>query len=415
MERPRLRPLEAFPVMEGNEPFLALRDPSGLAESLVKLPPLAAAVVQLFDGEWTRDEVCAEFLRRYSRPLGRDTLDKLLAQLDDALLLDSDRFRNHSATIFADFGRAADRKPHLAGKSYPRDAADLRRMLDGFFDPPNGPGKAAKKDGGLPKAIVAPHVDFPRGGPAYAWAYKPLAEAADAPDLVVVFGTNHNGVDQPFALTKKDYVTPLGTLPTDGALVDELVARTKARAGDKIADALFYDEHHHRAEHSIEFQSVWLNYLYADRPVKLLPILTGSFANYFENDPSADVRLALLSDLSELVAKRRVLFVAAADLAHVGPRYGDPDPLDKQDWASLEKRDQASLQPVLRGDAKGWFDEIAREQNRRRVCGLSPIFSMLATTKLTNGKLVAYAQCPADERAGSVVSIASIVFEKNAG
>src|SRR5207237_7430145 len=93
MDRPRLRPLEAFPIDEHGQKFLALRDPSGLTEQVARLPPAVVAILQLCDGETTRDEICAEFERRYRSPLGRESLDRLLDQLDQALLLDSERFR----------------------------------------------------------------------------------------------------------------------------------------------------------------------------------------------------------------------------------------------------------------------------------------------------------------------------------
>src|SRR6185503_6357254 len=116
-----------------------------------------------------------EFERRYGSPLGREVLDRLLDQLDQALLLDSERFRQHSATVFAEFARAEVRPAHLAGKSYPADPRELAALLDSFFAPPRGPGKPDAPTGPLPRAIVAPHIDFHRGGAAYAWAYRPLA------------------------------------------------------------------------------------------------------------------------------------------------------------------------------------------------------------------------------------------------
>jgi AmmeMemoRadiSam system protein B len=418
MDRPRLRPLEAFPIEERGQKLLALRDPSGLAEGLARLPPLAVAVVQLFDGESTRDEIVAEFTRRYQRPLERKTLDQLIQQLDEALLLDSDHFRQHAAKVFADFARSEVRPAALAGRSYPSDPTELAGYLDGFFAAPHGPGApAATPTGPLPRAIVAPHVDFARGGAAYAWAYKPLAEAAELPELIVVFGTDHLGSERTFALTKKHYETPLGRMETDVALVSELTAAVRERLGAPSADGLFYDEHHHRGEHSIEFQMVWLRKVLGARAdgVKVLPVLTGSLRHLIEDgrDPSTDSEVSVvLGELRRLTAGRRTLFIAGADLAHVGPRYGDPEPLDRDDLGSLERRDQQTLAHVTKGDAKGWFDEIAREKDRRNVCGLSPIYALLATTDLTAspGKLLAYGQCPADERNTSVVSIASIVF-----
>ncbi len=48
-------------------------------------PASLQAVIELFDGSRTRDEICAEFLARYRRPLPKESLEQLLQKLDDAL------------------------------------------------------------------------------------------------------------------------------------------------------------------------------------------------------------------------------------------------------------------------------------------------------------------------------------------
>ncbi|MCA1665124.1 MAG: hypothetical protein LC659_12790 [Myxococcales bacterium] len=145
MERPRLRPLEAFPLAKAGQKLLGLRDPSRLTDAVATLPPVAVAIVQLFDGDSTRDEICAEFHRRYGTPLSREALDRLIDQLDQAYLLDSDRFRQFSATVFGAFAQSPTRKAHLAGESYPADPALLAAQLDEYFDPPNGPGRSPSR------------------------------------------------------------------------------------------------------------------------------------------------------------------------------------------------------------------------------------------------------------------------------
>ena len=82
--------------------------------------------------------------------------------------------------------------------------------------------------------------------------------------------------------------------------------------------------------------------------------------------------------------------------------------VEADDFASLERRDQVTLAHLTRGDAAGWFGEIGKERDRRNVCGLSPIYTMLEAAKPGPGTLAVYAQCPAPT--GSVVSIASLVY-----
>lgn len=415
-DRPRLRPLQPFPIVENGQRYLGLRDPSGLSDAVARLPPALVAVVQLCDGNTTRDEICRQFEQRYKSKLPREALDHFLDQLDQALLLDSERFQQHCAEVFGEFDRSDVRAAHLAGRSYPPDADALTELLDGYFDAPNGPGRPGPLNGSLPRAIVAPHIDFHRGGPAYAHAYRGLAESAEAPELVVVFGTDHHGAEHPFTLTRKHYDTPLGRIDTDLALVDELVASVGRRLGQTAADRLFAGERHHRGEHSIEFQVVWLRHILGPRAnrVRLLPVLCGSLHHLVESgrQPQTDATVSVfLDEVQRLTAGRRTLFIAGADLAHVGPHFGDAQPLDDGDKQGLEHRDQASLQHCMRGDADAWFAEIASERDRRRVCGLPPIYAMLAAGRPGSGRVTAYAQCAADEDGGSLVSIASVVYD----
>jgi len=410
-------------VLDGPEPLLAMRDPSGMAQP-VSLPPGTVAVVQLMDGDSTRDEICQLYETRYSRPLARARLDQLIEKLDDALLLDSDRFRRHAAAIHAGFTSQDTRAPHLAGRGYPDDPAELRALFDRCYAPPHGPGAPGERLGDCPRLIVTPHVDYTRGGPAYAWAFRPLAEARieTLPELVVIFGTDHQGASHPFSLTRKHYATPLGRLDTDVALVEALTERVRGSVGERAAIDLFADEHHHRTEHSIELAAVWLRHSLGEAAARIpiLPILCGALEPILEDqgEPQRDPRIAvLLSALDALTQGRRVLVIAAADLAHVGPRFGDEQPLATADHESLERRDQETLVALASGSAQAWLDEIWRERNVRRVCGLAPIYHALLWTRPAPGKLLAYAQCPADERpgqatlgTGSIVSIASLVF-----
>jgi predicted class III extradiol MEMO1 family dioxygenase len=159
---------------------------------------------------------------------------------------------------------------------------------------------------------------------------------------------------------------------------------------------------------------VWLRHALGARAdaLKVVPILCGSLHRFVasDDDPTADPTIGVVLSAIERMSAGRTLYIAGADLAHVGPRFGDADPLDRDDSASLERRDQETLAAAARGDAAAWFAEIKREKDRRRVCGLPPIYSLLRVAGARDGAVQSYAQCPADENGGSLVSIASVVF-----
>ena len=385
--------------------FLALRDPAGYTESVVMLPIALLDVVSLFDGEHDIADIQAAVMRRHGELIDSAQIRELAGALDAHGFLEGAAFDARRARVDGEF-LALDRRPAShAGGAYPDEPGALRAMMDGFFEPPTGPG-AIGTDGAGPRVtgLIAPHIDFHRGGASYAWGYRDLAERCDA-DLFVIFGTCHAGMADAFALTRKDYDTPLGPAAVDREFVEALAAR----AGQDC----FASELAHRSEHSIEFQAVFLRYLFAGRrEVTVVPILT-SFVHealVHGRRPEEDPRVArFLGALADTVAacRRRVAFVAGADLAHVGPRFGDPAPISTHALARLGVDDRATLSLVAAGDAHAFFDDAARDGDRRRICGLSPIWTLLCANGGRTGTLRQYGQWPDPQ---AVVTFASVVF-----
>ncbi|MBK8051224.1 MAG: AmmeMemoRadiSam system protein B [Anaerolineales bacterium] len=141
-----------------------------------------------------------------------------------------------------------------------------------------------------------------------------------------------------FTLTRQNYATPYGVLPTDTELVDRLAAQL----GEDLAYA---GELRHRGEHSLELVVVWLHHMRAGRPVALAPILVGSFHPFYTNGrrPLDDVHIQkLLKMLGEITADRRTLIIASGDLAHVGPAFGGA-PLDREARQRLRAADDGTV------------------------------------------------------------------------
>ena len=401
---PRLRNIETFPVEQDGERYLALRDPAGYTPAVVLVPLGLLQVLALFDGERDVAAIQAEVARSAGQPVRREHIESLIAALDDQGFLDSEAFARRRHEVDRTFLDAPSRPASHAGGAYPDDPVRLRAMMDGFFAPPAGPGTAAPFRGGGVGGLIAPHIDFHRGGPAYAWAYRDLAERGEA-DLFVVFGTCHAGMAHPFALTRKDYDTPLGPARVDRDFVDALAGRARQDCfGSELA---------HRNEHSIEFQAVFLQYLYAGhRDTAIVPVLTSFVHEALARGqgPEDDRRVrAFLDALAETAAAsgRRVAFIAGADLAHVGPRFGDPAPISPAELSVIDREDRQMLAAVEAGDAAGFFESVRRDGDRRRICGLSPIYALLRALGGVPGTLRRYGQWPDPQ---GVVTFASVVF-----
>lgn len=401
----RLRQVEVFPVEHGGRRHIALRDPAGYTSAILMLPVALLELVSLLDGEHSIVDIQAVLMRRHGELVDRERIEGVVRSLDEQGFLDSPGFAARRAAADRAFLEVPTRQAFHAGGAYAADPEELRAALDAFFVPPDGPGPIdAARTGPPVRGLIAPHIDFHRGGPAYAWAYRELAERGNA-EVFVVLGTCHAGMADPFALTRKPFDTPLGEVPVDRDVVERLATRARQDC--------FASELAHRHEHSIEFQTVFLRYLYAERrDVRVVPVLT-SFVHealYLGRAPEDDPRVARFLDaLAETVAEsgRRVAVIAGADLAHVGPRFGDPEPVSDDELERVEREDRAMLAAVEAGDPAAFFEAARRDGDRRRVCGLSPIYALLRATAGAPGTLRRYGQWP--DPAGTV-TFASVVF-----
>lgn len=189
-----------------------------------------------------------------------------------------------------------------------------------------------------------------------------------------------------------------------------LAALVRRAPGD-----LFAAELAHRAEHSIEFQAVCLGYLRRERTdVRIVPLLT-SFAHEClvrRRDPADEPAVAAMLDAvrgTMAAVPRRYCLVAGADLAHLGPRFGDPEPVSRAALGRIETEDRALLSLVAGADPGGFFRAALADGDRRRICGLSPIYALLATLPAGRGRLLTYGQWPDPQ---GTVTFAGLAFEE---
>ena len=403
-DRPRLRALEAFPVEQGDERLIGLRDPSGFTEKVALLPIPALDIVSLFDGEHSLAEIHSVVSARHGRqaPAIEEIAD-FAARLDDAGFLDSPRFAERRRGIEESWLASPSRPAAHAGGAYASEADALRSQIDGFFVDPEGPG-LPEAGAARPKlrGLIAPHIDFHRGGPTYAWAYRALLERADA-DLFVILGTCHGGMADPFTVTLKPYETPLGSADVDCGFFEALQRR--------YGHDLLASETAHRSEHSIEFQAVMLRRLLGDRSFTILPVLASFLheAVWTGGAPEADPRVPRFLDaLGDSIAgsSLKVCVIAGVDLAHVGPRFGDAEANTPAFLERVAREDRQMLEPVIAADPAAFFKSVAADGDSRRICGLSPIYAFLRALPGARGELLRYSQWPDQQGAVSFCAAA---------
>ena len=384
-----------------------LRDPEGFCKEGIGVSIPAFQLIVLMDGSLSVDALCEAYQERTGLTIERGQVDDLLRSLDDALLLDSERFRLHREERIQDYKVSNVRPAAHAGASYPDDPTELRQLIDGFFKDPAGPGLPGPPNGAVVNGLVAPHVDFGRGGPAFAWAYRQLAEAAKA-DVYVVLGTGHQSRSL-YTTSRKTFETPFGPLEADEKLIDAIEARTTAD--------LFVDEYAHKSEHSIEFQAVFLKYLFPEDDITFVPILCGSFHEAVVAEASP-VDLPGVGEMVDALREaieaddRAITLISGVDFSHVGPQFGDEEVLDDDFVARVESADQELIEAAKGGDPEAFFACIRGEGDRNRVCGTSSIYTMLKVLDGADGQLLKYDHAIDDER-HSMVSFASMSFHKD--
>jgi AmmeMemoRadiSam system protein B len=218
-------------------------------------------------------------------------------------------------------------------------------------------------------------------------------------------------------VSQKDFQTPLGVVQTDRQFAERMAEHLAGSVAGRELD-LLEDETAHRHEHSIEFQVVFLQYLLGGkREFRIVPILVGSFQEFITEGISPDQT----PELEALVAAIRaaaaahgpgVCYVSGADLAHVGRRFGDEWLLDRGRLDEQEEDDRRLLEAACGGDAAAVFEHVARQEDRRRICGLGPTYLMLRAVEPARGRLLRYDQA-VEEDGTSCVSFASVAYYRD--
>jgi AmmeMemoRadiSam system protein B len=396
-DSPSLRPFLAA-ARDRNDPrYVLVWDRLGLAGAVVRMTLDEFRWVQLLDGRRSLRDIQAEAVRQAQGRLWRlDGFIALLERLEEALFLDGPRFQKKIS--------GPVREPSCIG-CYEGEPEALRRQLRGLFTGERGPGLPARPHDGALRAALLPHIDYHRGGASYAWGFKELFERTDA-SLFVIIGTAHYSAHR-FTLTRKNFKTPLGIVPTDQQYIDRLVAC--------YGDGLFNDPLAHLPEHSIELEVVLLQFLYeAERPIRIVPLLVGPFQDCVGEHQPPQGR----HDIERMIQALRqvdqesagpICYIISGDLAHIGPKFGDPEPVREPFLSRSREQDHLLVSRLENGDVERYFETIAAEGDSRRICGLPPTYTLLKAIEPGCGKLLDYDQY-VHPRGYESVSFASMAF-----
>jgi AmmeMemoRadiSam system protein B len=396
---PRLRPLQITPVpLDDGRVFFELRDMLGVAPAPVAVSGAAYFVVAHLDGRHTLADVLRLFRKHTGQELSAADVERLINILDEHCLLETPRFaaaleqarRRYQAAEARD---NRDRCP-------PADAlaAQIVGILDGNVPPD-------LLEIGPVRGIVAPHLDYGRGGPSYAAAYSLLARLPPA-DRYVILGTNHFGLGAGPVATRKDYHTPLGRAVTDRDFISELERRTGLD--------LCANEFEHEAEHSVELQVQILQVCYPGRQLRIVPILCPDLCTaQAASDPLVSGSLEALSDaLADLISSDQevTVLIAGADLSHVGLAFGDAERTTPEYMRQVEQTDRQLLSLIERGDCEGFAAALRASGNPTKVCSTGCLYIFARVHRGCRIRLLRYDQTAHRASDTNVTCAAMVAF-----
>lgn len=244
------------------------------------------------------------------------------------------------------------RKPAVAGHFYPGEPEQLRRELEHSIK------SETSKTSCL--GAVVPHAGYKYSGSVAGEVYGQI----DIPFRLVILAPNHTGEGVPYSIMPHGaWETPLGE-----ARIDEALAASFMKHCPLLVD----DVEAHHAEHSLEVQLPFLQYLKPD--FSFVPVTL----SYIPYERCAEIGHALARTLRE--TKERVLIVASSDMNH----YEDQTTTETKDFLAI--REIESVNPA------GLYQAVRK--NRISMCGVIPTTVMLVAARelgATKANLVRHA------------------------
>ncbi len=394
-EKARVRWLDIKAATHEGRQVFVVSDPEGITDRALVVSREVLLLLSLMDGSRSVRDIQEEYLRMSGQLMYTDRIASIIETIDNHFMLLNQRYEDEVRRLRAEYDALPYREAFLAGRSYPGSAEELRDFLAQVMPEAQ---QAEGRDG--IKGLIAPHIDYGRGMEVYRQTYGHFPVRDNL--LVVVFGTCHKFVPRLWSISLKDLVTPLGRV--------EVPKDVAERIRDHAVLSSYVDEWPHRNEHSIELQLPIIQLLAHDRSFSVLSILTGSLHECISDDKRLDE-----GEVPELVAALRdvlsmhdgpCIFIAAADLAHIGTQFGD-SAVDPDVLEASQRSDRVLLDTVQKVDSAGFFATVKREGDRRRICGLAPIYFTLSMLEDTQGEIVGYKQWSDGQ---SSVSFAGAVF-----
>ncbi|MDI6734629.1 MAG: AmmeMemoRadiSam system protein B [bacterium] len=238
------------------------------------------------------------------------------------------------------------RKPVVAGQFYTANPEHLEEEIKGYFIP-----NATKEE---VLGLVAPHAGYMYSGSTAGAVYSRIKPA----QTFIILCPNHTGYGKPYAImTKGSWETPLGNIPIDFQLANQLLTSSKYLEEDHLA---------HLYEHSIEVHLPFLQVIFKEEPFQIIPICLShsKFSDYKE------LGLEIGKGLKNL--SKKVVLIASSDMTHY------------ESQSDAQRKDKIAIEAILKLDE----DMLLEKVNTLHItmCGYIPTLIMLSAAKELGAK-----------------------------
>ncbi len=239
------------------------------------------------------------------------------------------------------------REPSVAGAFYPSDPDALSDDVRGYLK------KAGEKTlEGDVIALVSPHAGYAYSGQVAAYAYK-VVEGMDFDDVIVIAPSHRWPFEGASIYHRGGFRTPLGVVPIDGGMCDEIMALD--RRFQFIPEA-------HLGEHSLEVQLPFVQI--ALKGYELVPIVLMGGANY-------EICQSLGKAIAESSKEKSCLIIASSDLTH------------SYSYREVVAQDEILAQHIDQFNITGLAEDLRR--GRCQACGEGPILTAMIAAKTLGG------------------------------
>jgi len=236
------------------------------------------------------------------------------------------------------------RPPAVAGKFYPGEKITLDQEVAMVLE--------ESREIDLPGEVigmVVPHAGYMFSGGVAARAYRQIFDSNI--EIVVVIAPSHCEYFTEISIFDGDgYSTPLGTIPVDKNLAQELVKRSP--------QIIFSDKGHRFEEHALEVQLPFLQKIFDD--FRFVPIVMG--------EHSHDNIVSLANALAEVLKNKKALIVASTDLSHF---YDDE---------KANSLDQVVVDNIDTFDEEKLFQDL--QSGACEMCGGGPAIAAMKASRL---------------------------------